>query len=94
MLLCLLSQGCSTSTNLPMNQPSSNIQSFAPASVEDAIRDQPISVDDLDKPQIDASDVVDAKGDKLEEPETEDQGEIKNMSDTSDFMPEQKSYWM
>lgn len=77
-----------------MNQPRSNIQSFAPASIEDATEDQPISVDDLDKPLIDASDVVDAKGEKLEKPETEDQGEIKNMSDTSDFMPEQKSYWM
>jgi hypothetical protein len=94
MLLCLLSQGCSTKSNLPMNQPSSNIQSFTPASVEDATKDQPIHLDDLDKPQIGANDVVDAKGEKLEEPETEDQGEIKNMSDTSDFMPEQKSYWM
>ncbi|WP_198439330.1 hypothetical protein, partial [Moritella sp. F3] len=92
---CLLNQGCSTNSNLPINQPRSNIQSFAPASVEDATEDQPISVDDLDKPQIDTSDVVDGKGEKLEEPKTEEQsGEIKNMSDTSDFMPEQRTYWM
>ena len=95
IFLCLLTQGCSTNNNLPINQPTSNIQSFAPAAIEDATADQPISVDDLDKPQIDASDVVDAKGDKLEEPKAEEQsGEIRNMSDTSDFMPEQRTYWM
>ncbi|WP_392340517.1 hypothetical protein [Moritella marina] len=95
ILLCLLNQGCSTNSNLPMNQPTSNIQSFAPASVEDVTADQSISVDDLDKPQIDTSDVIDEKGEKLEQPKTEEQsGEIKNMSDTSDFMPEQRTYWM
>ncbi|QUM77800.1 hypothetical protein HWV00_17090 [Moritella sp. 24] len=95
IFLCLLNQGCSTKNNLPINQPPSNIQSFAPASVEDATVDQPISVDDLDTPQIDASDIVDEKGEKLEEPKTEEQsGEIRNMSDTSDFMPEQRTYWM
>jgi len=95
IFLCLLNQGCSTKNNLPINQPVSNIQSLAPASVEDATIDQPISVNDLDKPQINASDVVDAKGEKFEEPEVvEESGEMRNMSDTSDFMPEQRTYWM
>ena len=95
IFLCLLTQGCSTNNSLPINQPTSNIQSFAPASVEDATEDQAISLDDLDTPPIDAGDVVDEKGNKLEEPKTEEQsGEIRNMSDTSDFMPEQRTYWM
>lgn len=95
IFLCLLNQGCSTKNNLPINQPVSNIRSLAPASVEDATIDQPINVDDLDKPQINASDVVDAKGEKLEDPKTEEpSGEMRNMSDTSDFMPEQRTYWM
>jgi len=78
IFICLLSQGCSTKSNLPINQPSSSIPSFAPATIEDATVEQAISLDDLDKPQIEASDVVDAQGEQLEVPEAEDQnGEIK-----------------
>ncbi|WP_017221126.1 hypothetical protein [Moritella dasanensis] len=93
IFICLLNQGCSTNANLPMNQPSSNIQSFAPASIEDATAEQPISVDDLD---IDKQKTeTETKDEVLEEPKTGNvDGDIKNMSDTSDFMPEQKSYWM
>jgi hypothetical protein len=76
-----------------MNQPSSNIQSFAPANIEDATADQPISIDDLD---IDMNkQKTETKDEVLEKPKTDNvDGDIKNMSDTSDFMPEQKSYWM
>ncbi|KXO13795.1 hypothetical protein AKG98_2368 [Moritella sp. JT01] len=86
-----------------MNQPMSHIQALAPAIVEDAIEDQPISVDALGSQQIDSSDIVYDDGKKLEEtkkeltkkPEQENaKGEIRNMSDTSDFMPEPKSYWL
>jgi len=95
IFLCLLSQGCTTNSNLPINQPRSHIQTLAPATVEDATEDQPISVDDSDKPNIDISDVVNEQGEKLEEPKQNNaDGEIRNMSDTSDFMPEQKSYWL
>ncbi|NQZ40293.1 MAG: hypothetical protein HRT96_09460, partial [Moritella sp.] len=52
---------------------------------EDATENQP----------IDASAIVDEKGKRLEEPNTEDpSGEMKNMSDTIDFMPKPRSYWM
>ena len=95
IFLCLLNQGCSTHSNLPMNQPRSHIQTLAPAIIEDATEDQPISVDDLDKPQIDISDVVNEQGKRLEEPKQGNaNGEIRNMSDTSDFTPEQRTYWM
>ncbi|MBL1417715.1 MAG: hypothetical protein COB27_012670 [Moritella sp.] len=95
IFICLLNQGCSTNSNLPINQPTSTIQALAPAAIEDATEDQPISVDDLNKPHIHTSDVVDAKGNKLEEPKTEVlSGEMKNMSDTIDFMPKPRSYWM
>ncbi|SQD80202.1 hypothetical protein [Moritella yayanosii] len=95
IFICLLNQGCSTNYNQPINQPTSTIQALAPAAIEDATADQPISVDDLDKQQIDASDVVDVKGHKLEQPTTEAlSGEMKNMSDTIDFMPKPRSYWM
>ena len=95
LFICLLNQGCSTKSNLPINQPTSTIQALALATIEDATAEQPISVDDLDKPPIDASDVVDAQGDKLEQPKTEElSGEMKNMSDTIDFMPKPRSYWM
>ena len=66
------------------------MQSLAPATIEDATAEQSISVDGLDKPQIDASDVVDGSGKQLEDPS----GEMKNMSDTIDFMPKPRSYWM
>jgi len=95
IFLCLLSQGCTTNSNLPINQPRSHIQTLAPATVEDATKDQPISVDDLDKPKVDISDVVNEQGKKLEEPKQGNaDGEIRNMSDTSDFTPEQRTYWM
>ena len=95
IFICLLNQGCSTYSNQPINQPASNIQSFTPAAIEDVTVDQPISVDDLDTPLIDASDVVDAKGNKLAQPKTEEfDSDMRNMSDTSDFMPKAKSYWM
>ncbi|PKH05236.1 hypothetical protein [Moritella sp. Urea-trap-13] len=91
IFICLLNQGCSNNSNLPMNQPSSNIQNFAPASIEDATADQPISVDDLDKKE----NKTETKDEVLEEPKLNDaDGAIRNMSDTSDFMPEAKSYWM
>ncbi|MFT7682283.1 MAG: hypothetical protein ACI935_001754 [Moritella dasanensis] len=95
IFICLLNQGCSnnTNSNLPMNRPSSNIQNFAPASIEDATADQPISVDDLDT-NIDKQ-KTEPKDEVLEEPKLNDaDGAIRNMSDTSDFMPEEKSYWM
>ena len=88
--LCLLNQGCSTNHNQPINQPTSTIQTLAPAAIEDATAEQPISVDDLDKQPMDASAVVDESGKQLEEQSSE----MKNMSDTSDFMPEPRSYWM
>ncbi|QUM79452.1 hypothetical protein HWV01_03595 [Moritella sp. 5] len=109
IFLCLLNQGCSFHSNLPMNQPvnlpmnqsMSQIQTLAPATVEDAIEDQPISVDGLGSQQINPSDIVYDDGKKLEEPKKEAEpvqkdanGDIKNMSDTSDFMPKPKSYWM
>ncbi|EDM67567.1 hypothetical protein PE36_05778 [Moritella sp. PE36] len=95
IFICLLNQGCSTNYNLPINQPTSTIQALAPAAIEDATEVQPISVDDFDEPQIHTSDVVDAKGNKLEEPKTEElSGELKNMSDAIDFMPKPRSYWM
>lgn len=90
IFLCLLSQGCSTKSNLPINQPRSSIQAFSPAVIEDATADQPISVDDLDNQQINASAVVDENGKQLEE----QSGEMKNMSDTTDFLPKPRSYWM
>ncbi|MDX2318987.1 MAG: hypothetical protein QNK26_00115 [Moritella sp.] len=96
MLLCLMSQGCSTNSNLPMNQPVSNIQGLAAAPVEDATQYQPISVDDLDNKTLETKDEV------LEEPKQADaepkqdvtNGEIKNMSNVNDFMPKPQSYWM
>ncbi|MCJ8348029.1 hypothetical protein [Moritella sp.] len=90
IFICLLSQGCSTKSNLPINRPTSTIQALALATIEDAKEDQPISVDGLDKLQIDASDVVDESVKQLEDPS----GEMKNMSDTIDFMPKPRSYWM
>ena len=103
IFLCLLNQGCTTNSNLPMNQPRSHIQTLAPTTIEEPIEDQPISIDGLGSQQIDTSDIVYDDGKKLEEPKKEStkkpkqenaEGEIRNMSDTSDFMPEQKSYWM
>ena len=85
IFICLLSQGCSTKSNLPINRPTSTMQSLAPKAIEDATENQP----------IDASAIVDEKGKRLEEPKTEDpSGEMKNMSDTIDFMPKPRSYWM
>lgn len=89
LLFCLLSQGCSTGSNLPINQPRSSIHNFVPASIEDVTTEQPISVDDLDKKQPETKDEV------LEEPKLNNgDGAIRNMSDTSDFRPDPHSYWM
>lgn len=99
-----MNQGCSTNSNLPINRPSSNIQAFAPASISpaniaDVTENQPISVDDLDMDMNIDIDIdkqkTETKDEVLEEPKLNyAEGAIRNMSDTSDFMPEEKSYWM
>jgi len=98
IFICLLNQGCSTKNSLPINNPTGNIQAIAPAAVEDATQAQPIAPeisDSINQP-IDANDVVFDNGKQLEAPKQtqDDSSEMKNMSDTSDFMPEPRSYWM
>ena len=101
LFLCLLNQGCSTNSNLPMNQPRSHIQTSMPTTIEEP------NVGALGSQQVEPSDIIYDDGKKLEEPKEESkkeltkkqkqenaEGVIRNMSDTSDFMPEQKSYWM
>jgi len=108
IFICLLSQGCSsTRTNQPVKQPRASTPAVVVQAIEEQPTNVGALGLGLGPQLVNPNDIIFPEDTRLKEPKKElskkqkkkqkqqkADGEAKNMSDTSDFMLEGKSYWM
>lgn len=99
MLLCILTQGCSSGSHEQINQPVSAIPAFEAAPLATQPAEQVINsaVDGEARLQIDANDVIYDDGESVESAEkgqAETGGSMKSVSENTDYLPKPPSYWM